>query len=112
MKKVLMLAVALMVAATPAFALSLDHVGRTARRLLTPVLVLQFLAAAFGAVFDVFLNEDKAWVDNAFFYAMRETWPAGPVLLAAVFCFVLVVKRRAVAATAPEADEVSAPAAR
>ena len=87
------LGIEFVVAATPAYAMSLDHVGSTARRLITPVLTLQFCAMAFGAVVDVFLDMDEAWTDNAFYYALRESWPVGPILLAAVFCFVLLAKR-------------------
>ena len=47
------------------------------------MLTLQVCAMAFGAVVDAFLAMDEAWTDNAFYYAMRETWPVGPILLAA-----------------------------
>jgi hypothetical protein len=88
------LGIEFVVAATPAYAMSLDHLGSTARRWVTPVLTLQVTAIAFGALVDAFLGMDRAWTDNAFYYSMRETWPVGPILLAAVFCFVFVVRRR------------------
>ena len=104
------LGIEFVVAATPAYAMSLDHVGSTARRLITPVLTLQVCAMAFGAVVDAFLGMDEAWTDNAFYYAMRETWPVGPILLAAVFCFVFVVKRRLAAAGTDTARRAEQPA--
>ena len=74
--------------------MSLDHVGSTARRFVTPVLTLQFCAMAFGSMVDVFLDMDVAWTDNAFWHTMRGSWPGGAIMLGAVFCFVLLAKRQ------------------
>ena len=89
------LGIEFVVCATPAYAMSLDHVGSTARRFVTPVLTLQVCAMAFGSMVDVFLDMDEAWTDNAFYYAMRGSWPGGAIMLGAVFCFVLLVQAAA-----------------
>ena len=74
------------------------------------MLTLQVCAIAFGALVDAFLGMDKAWTDNAFYYSMRETWPVGPILLAAVFCFVFVVRRRLGSRHQPAGDPADAAA--
>ncbi len=88
------LGIEFVVCATPAYAMSLDYVGSTARRFVTPVLTLQFCAMAFGSMVDVFLDMDVAWTDNAFWHTMRGSWPGGAIMLGAVFCFVLLAKRQ------------------
>jgi hypothetical protein len=68
----------------------------------------------FGATVDVFLLKEDVWRDNAFFYALRESWPVGPLMLVAVLCIVMVAKRRLTARTdepaAASADNVPASA--
>jgi alpha-1,2-mannosyltransferase len=81
------------VAATPAYAMTVHRLGSTARKWVTPVVTLQICAMFVGAVIDPFLAMEKVWTDNAFFYAMRETWPAGPIMLLSVFFLVYLVKR-------------------
>jgi hypothetical protein len=83
----------LMAAATPALAITVTHLGRTARKLLVPVLALQFCAMAFGATVDVFLLKTDAWHDNAFWWSLRASWPVGPAALLAIICFVVVGMR-------------------
>ena len=94
-------------AATPALAVSVSHAGRIARRLLVPLLTLQVVAFGFGAVVDVFLRKTDAWHDNAFAYAMRESWPGGPVLVALVWGALMVLAYRlsAFAADRPQPRE-------
>jgi hypothetical protein len=96
------LGIEFVVAATPAYALAAAHAGRVARAWLAPLLALQFTACLFGSVEDVFLPKTQAWVDNAFAYAMRDSWPAGPLMMLLVFLGAWAVIRRATAAL-PEA---------
>lgn len=62
----------------PAYALSAAQAGPIARRLLGPVLALQFSAISFGAVSNAFLlPDDQAWSDNSLWLALRhepELW--------------------------------------
>ncbi len=85
----------LVMAATPAYAFTWHRVGDTwPGRWMTPVLVLQFCAMAFGATVDVFLPVEEIWHDNAFYYSLRESWPIGPLLLVGVFCLVYAIQVR------------------
>jgi hypothetical protein len=69
--------------ATPALALSAPRMGAVARRLFGPVVGLQLLAFAMGAVFDdLWLNSSLAWRDNAFVHSLRLLGPWGWVLAA------------------------------
>jgi hypothetical protein len=94
----------LVMAATPAYAVTIGHLGATARRWLTPVVTLQCCAMAFGAMVDVFLLKEDVWHDNAFVYALRESWPVGPTMLVGIMCIVLVVRHR-LTTRAPQAVE-------
>jgi hypothetical protein len=88
------LGIEFVVAATPALAFASSHMGRFARRLFVPLVTLQLCAFAFGAVVDVFLRKQVAWHDNAFSYVLRTTWPAGPVLVAAIVALAVVIEWR------------------
>jgi hypothetical protein len=72
--------------ATPALALSAARMGRIARALFGPVLGVQAIAIAYGAVNDhIWLAGDQAWHHNAFEVALRSNptlWVT--VVLAAV----------------------------
>jgi alpha-1,2-mannosyltransferase len=62
----------------PAAALSVPRVGGVARLLLGPVLALQFLAIAWGAMRDTaYLPFDQAWHHNAFEVAVRHQGAIG-----------------------------------
>jgi alpha-1,2-mannosyltransferase len=99
----------LIVAATPAYAITAHHVGATARKWIAPVLALQFCAMVFGSMVDVFLPKEDAWHDNAFFYAIRESWPVGPLMFVGVVCVVTLAIRllasRGEAPARPTADQ-------
>ena len=94
--------------ATPAFALAAPHAGPVARKLLAPVLAVQLVVIALGAVVErVALDYRLAWTHNAFVDAMVAGSPAlrmTAVLL--VLLFLLVVRLvRTSAAPAPEVGE-------
>ena len=83
----------LIVGAAPAYVVTAHRMGSVARRLLVPVLALQFAAFAFGAVTDMFLTMDEVWTRNTFLVDMGKTWPYGPVLVLPCFCFALLIGR-------------------
>ncbi len=100
-----------LVCATPAYAFTVGHAGRTARALLLPVLALQFCAFAIGAVFNsAFLPEEEAWVDNGFLFAMREMWPVGPILVAAVLAYAVLLQVHLRRRSRAQGDQPAAPA--
>jgi alpha-1,2-mannosyltransferase len=81
----------LVMAATPAYAMTTRHLGSTARQWVAPLMTLQVFAMAFGALFDPFLTAEQVWHDNAFYYfALREAWPVGPLMLVGIMCFVMI----------------------
>jgi hypothetical protein len=64
--------------ATPALALSAPRMGAVARWLAGPVLAVELLATALGAVPDgQWLLEDAAWKDNAFVHAVNDVGAGG-----------------------------------
>jgi hypothetical protein len=68
---------------TPAMAMSVGRVGRTARLALGPVLAVQLLAIGFGACDDhAYLAITQAWHRNAFVVALQAAGPAGWAALA------------------------------
>ena len=86
------LGIEFLVAVTPAFAFTIQYAGRVARALLPAVVALQGCAFAIGAVFNnAFLPEEQAWHDNGFIFAMRELWPFGPIMVAIVLVYVLLL---------------------
>jgi alpha-1,2-mannosyltransferase len=97
--------------AFPAFALSAPAAGRVARRMLAPVLAVQFVVIALGAVVEhVALDYRMAWTNNAFVHAMV----AGSAALRAtavlmVLLFLLVV--RLVRISRVDADAAEEPVA-
>jgi alpha-1,2-mannosyltransferase len=61
----------LLACAAPAYAFSLDGMGEWARRLIGPVIGLQFGAFALGSIGQGgILNEDHLWTKNAYVYAL------------------------------------------
>lgn len=69
--------------ATPVLALSSPAMGRVARRVIGPLLGLQFLAIALGSVNDgVGLPQEDVWHHNAFVHVVHQTGTAGWVLVA------------------------------
>jgi alpha-1,2-mannosyltransferase len=69
--------------ATPAFAMSARRAGRWARLLLGPLLALQVVAIAFGAVSDkFFVGSPAAWRANPFVLVLDQLGPMGLVLVA------------------------------
>jgi alpha-1,2-mannosyltransferase len=69
--------------AVPALAMSAPAMGRTARRLLGPLLALQFLAIALGSVNDgIGLADWVSWKRNAFIWQVDLLGSAGWVLVA------------------------------
>jgi hypothetical protein len=67
--------------ATPAFAFAASRAGARTRRLLGPVLAVQFTVIALGAVVEhAALDYSEAWVDNAFVRAMLEGFPTLPII--------------------------------
>ena len=63
---------------TPALALSARRMGGVARRLVGPVLALQFLAIAWGSMRDsAYIPLTQAWHHNAFEVAVRQAGAAG-----------------------------------
>lgn len=81
----------LLLCVAPAFALSVPHAGRLARRLLGPVLGIQFAAFSLGSTGDGgLLPENKAWIANSFTHVLAEQpglwmWP----LLMAIIGYVV-----------------------
>jgi alpha-1,2-mannosyltransferase len=68
--------------ATPALALSAPRMGAVAQRLIGPLLGVELLAFALGAVGDsLYLLEDTVWHDNAFVHAIDRIGFAGWVLV-------------------------------
>jgi alpha-1,2-mannosyltransferase len=100
----------LVVAATPALAVTARHAGAVARKLMVPLITLQVCAMAFGSVTTIFLKKEQAWRDNTFLFDMRETWPYGAVMLVPVACVVVFVARRWALQLAEDSSETLAPA--
>ncbi|QIG42551.1 hypothetical protein G5V58_06960 [Nocardioides anomalus] len=71
--------------ATPAYAIAACRATGWARRVIAPVLALQFTVIVLGAVVDrVTLWDTDGWTDNAFVHAMVHGGPAVAVLAVAV----------------------------
>ncbi len=65
---------------TPALAFSVPRMGTVARRLVGPVLAVQFLAIATGAVSDGgFVADSHRWTKNSFVILLNEIGPLGYV---------------------------------
>jgi alpha-1,2-mannosyltransferase len=83
--------------AFPAFALASRHMGPWARRLIGPLIALQFVAIMLGAVRDgyYYVLPDVAWTDNGFMVAFRGN-PAGvgALVIYAVVVSVLISRSR------------------
>jgi alpha-1,2-mannosyltransferase len=101
--------------ATPAFALAMPYAGRLAHRLLTPVLAVQFVVIALGAVVErVALDFRLAWTHNAFVDAMVAGSTAlrlSAVLTVALFMLVVRLVRRGAPAVDPVVVPVAVPVA-
>ncbi|HCB02922.1 MAG TPA: hypothetical protein DEQ43_01420 [Nocardioides bacterium] len=101
--------------ATPAFALAAPHAGPVARRLLTPVLAVQFVVIALGAIVErVALDYRLAWTHNAFVDAMIAGSPAlrmSAVLLALLLVFVVRLVRTSTVGSQSSDEPAVQPAA-
>jgi alpha-1,2-mannosyltransferase len=84
----------LVVAATPALAVTSHRVGPVARKLLVPVITVQVTAMAFGSLTGMFIPKEQAWHDNTFLHDMRASWPLGPLVLVPVACLVILAALR------------------
>jgi hypothetical protein len=92
--------------AAPALAFSVPRAGRVARRLFGPVLALQFLAIAWGALRDTaYLPFDQAWHHNAFEVAVRRAGVGGWCAAALVVGLGVLVQRMATGAAGGEESE-------
>ena len=94
--------------ATPALALSAPRMGSVARWLAGPVLAVELLATALGAVSDgQWLLEDAVWRDNAFVHAVNDTGAPGWVLVAFFAGLGLLAGMAWMRRTRPGADQPS-----
>jgi alpha-1,2-mannosyltransferase len=84
----------LIVAATPALAMTAHRMGRIGRRLFAPLVVLQFIACMVGANVDAFVSKELAWQRNAFASALKDSWPVGPLVLLVAYCCLTAVAVR------------------
>ena len=76
-----------LVSVAPAAVFAAERMGRIARRLIGPVIGLQFAAFAMGAVFDgPAPAESFGWSDNAFLFALR----LAPVIVVIPLGFVVL----------------------
>jgi alpha-1,2-mannosyltransferase len=67
------LALELVASVTPLYALSVPRAGRWGRRLLVPVLSLQFGVISLGAVVnDLFLGENTSWTEHVYVEAVKQ----------------------------------------
>jgi hypothetical protein len=80
--------------ATPALVLSVQHLPSALRRLIGPILALQFVAMVAGATADFFVPGGNGWNDNAFLLAIRTNPAALLPLLAVVVVGAALVQPR------------------
>jgi hypothetical protein len=82
----------LVAACTPAFAFSYHRAGRVARALTLPVLAMQLVVIAPGALLDrSHFSQDRAWVANDFTDAIAATGPAAAIVAAALAVLVWIL---------------------